>query len=93
MIYGVKQFAALISSDYLPKTNTGSFGTILNYVLAIFGAIAVIMVVYSGIQLIISQGNSEKVAQARRAIIYAVAGLVVIFFAQVIVLFIFNRVT
>ncbi|HPD98962.1 MAG TPA: hypothetical protein PLJ04_02610 [Candidatus Saccharibacteria bacterium] len=86
-------FSAIISSDYLPKTNTNSFGTILNYVLAIFGAVAVIMVVYSGIQLIISQGNSEKVAQARRAIIYAVAGLVVIFFAQVIVLFIFNRVT
>lgn len=86
-------FSAIISSDYLPKTNTNSFGTILNYVLAIFGAVAVIMVVYSGIQLIISQGNSEKVAQARRGIIYAVAGLVVIFFAQVIVLFIFNRVT
>ncbi|MEZ6330415.1 MAG: hypothetical protein R3B12_00105 [Candidatus Saccharimonadales bacterium] len=86
-------FSAIISSDYLPKTNTNSFGAVLNYVLAIFGAVAVIMVVYSGIQLIISQGNSEKVAQARRAIIYAVAGLVVIFFAQVIVLFIFNRVT
>jgi hypothetical protein len=86
-------FSAIISSDYLPKTNTDSFSTILNYVLAIFGAIAVIMVVYSGIQLIISQGNSEKVAQARRGVIYAVAGLIVIGFAQVIVLFIFKKAT
>lgn len=92
-MHGLTQFAQLISSDYLPKTNTDSFGTILNYVLAIFGAIAVIMVVYSGIQLIISQGNSEKVAQARRGVIYAVAGLLVIGFAQVIVLFIFNKAT
>lgn len=83
--------ASLISSDYLPKTNATSFTTILNYVLSIFGAIAVIMIVYSGIQMIISQGNSEKVAQARRAIIYAFAGLLVIFFAQALVLFVFNK--
>lgn len=86
-------FSAIISSDYLPKTNANSFGTILNYVLAIFGAVAVIMVVYSGIQLIISQGNSEKVAQARRGVIYAVVGLLVIGFAQVIVLFVFKKAT
>lgn len=86
-------FSSIISSDYLPRTSTDSFGTILNYVLAVFGAIAVIMVVYSGIQLIISQGNSEKVAQARRGVIYAVAGLVVIGFAQVIVLFVFEKAT
>ncbi len=87
----IYQLSALISSDYLPKTSATSFTTILNYVLTILGAIAVIMIVYSGIQMIISQGNSEKVAQARRSIVYAFAGLVVIFFAQVIVLFIFNE--
>jgi len=90
-MHNKKFFSAIISSDYLPKTNTDSFGSILNIVLAILGAIAVIMVVYSGIQMIISQGNSEKVAQARRGIIYAIAGLVVVFFAQAIVLYIFRK--
>ena len=84
-------FAQIIKPDYLPKTTSTSFATILNFVLAIFGAIAVIMIVYAGIQMIISQGNSEKVAQARRAIIYAFAGLVIVLLAQVIVLFIVGR--
>lgn len=84
-------FAELISSDYLPKTTSDSFGTILNVALATFGAIGVLVVVYSGIQMIISQGNAEKVAQARRGIIYAVAGLVIIFFAQIIVQLIYNK--
>lgn len=86
-------FAELISSDYLPKTTSASSGTILNVTLAIFGAIGVLVVVYSGIQMIISQGNAEKVAQARRGIIYAVAGLVIVFFAQIIVQLIYNRTT
>ena len=88
----IKQVAALISSDYLPKSGSGNIQEIVTIAFGIFGAIAVIVVVYAGIQLIISQGNSEKVAQARRAIIYAVSGLVVILFAQIIVLFIYKGV-
>ncbi len=80
--------SSIISSDYLPKTNSTQFGDILNFVLAAFGAIAVLMVVFQGIRMIISQGNSEKVAQARRGIIYAIAGLVVALLAQVLVLFV-----
>jgi hypothetical protein len=87
----IKQFAALISSDYLPKSTGADIKDGINIVFIIFGAIAVIVVVYSGIQMIISQGNSEKVAQARRSIIYASAGLVIILLAQVIVYFIYGR--
>lgn len=84
-------FAALISSDYLPKAGQSNIPDIITFVFGIFGAIAVIMVIYAGIQMIISQGNSEKVAQARRSIIYAIAGLVIIIFSWTIVSFVVGR--
>jgi hypothetical protein len=86
-------FAQKINADALPKADEGKIPEITNVVFAIFGAIAVIVVIWAGIQMIISQGNSEKVAQARRSIIYAIAGLVVISFAQVIVWFINGNLT
>ena len=84
-------FAALISDAYLPKSGEDKIPEIITFVFAIFGAIAVIMVIYAGIQMIISQGNSEKVAQARRSIIYAIAGLVIIIFSWTIVSFVAGR--
>ena len=59
----------------------------------ILGVLAVIMVIYAGIQLIISLGNSEKVATARRTIIYSIAGLVIIILSSTIVNFFLNRFT
>jgi hypothetical protein len=84
---------SLISSDYLPKSDANALPLIINVVFAIFGAIAVVYVIWSGIALIISQGNPEKIAQARRAIIYAIAGLVVISLSWTIVYFIYTRVS
>jgi hypothetical protein len=90
----LKYFSQYISDDSLPKPNTDtSVETIFNTLFIIIGTVAVIMVVYAGIQLILSQGNSEKVATARRSIIYAIAGLVVIISAWAIVAFIINRVS
>lgn len=87
------QLAALLNSDTLPKADGSDVYGILTVALNIFGAIAVIVVIWAGIQLIISQGNSEKVAQARRSIIYAIAGLVIIFIAQAVVLYIKSELT
>ena len=80
------------SKNSLPQPNiTNSPSTIINTLFAIFGAIAVLIVVYAGIQLIISNGNSEKVATARRSIIAAIAGLIVISLSWVIVTFVSTR--
>ena len=84
----MQQLSAIIDSTVLPRNDGTDIYQILTIALTIFGAIAVIVVIWAGIQMILSQGNSEKVAQARRGIIYAVAGLIVIFFAQVLVQFI-----
>jgi hypothetical protein len=46
---------------------------------------AVITVVVAGLGLVISGGNSERVERSRRIIVYTVYGLLIVFFARVIV--------
>jgi hypothetical protein len=73
----------------LPKVpTTGRLVLIFNTVLAITGAIAVLIIVIAGFKYIISQGNPNDVATARNAIIYALIGLIVIMFAFAIVNFV-----
>ena len=93
MMHQIVTMAQIINADALPQNDLNSVSDITTVVFGIFGAIAVIVVIYSGIQLIISQGNSEKVAQARRGVIYSIVGLVVIAIAQVIVLFVEKALT
>jgi uncharacterized membrane protein YvbJ len=72
----------------LPKVDTtGRLQIIVNTVLAITGAIAVLIIVIAGFRYIVSQGSPNEVATARNAIIYALIGLVVIMFAFAIVNF------
>lgn len=81
-----------LDSNYLPKANSLQLQTIISVVLAIVGAIAVFVVVYAGIQMVISAGNSEKVATARKTLLAALAGLVIIFSAQIIVNFVWDKI-
>lgn len=83
-------FAQKLDPGYLPKPSE-SLNDIINFVFAIFGAIAVLIVVYAGVQLILSNGNAEKVATSRRTIIYAIVGLIVMSLAWVIVGFVVKR--
>ena len=82
----------VFEDTYLPKANTPQLQTIVSVVLTIVGAIAVFVVVFAGIQMVISAGNTEKVATARKALIAAIAGLVIIFSAQLIVSFVWGKV-
>jgi hypothetical protein len=50
---------------------------VLNGIWIVFGAIAVIMFIIAGILFLAAQGNAEKVAQARQAFLWGVAGVVV----------------
>lgn len=55
------------------------------------GAAAVIMIIISGIQFVISHGDSSGVATARKTLIYAIVGIAVVIFAQAIVIFVLNN--
>jgi multisubunit Na+/H+ antiporter MnhB subunit len=57
-------------------------------VLAITGAIAVLIIVIAGFRYIVSQGNPNEVTTSRNAIIYSLVGLIVIIAAYAIVNFV-----
>ncbi len=57
----------------------------LSYVLSFLALIAVIVLVIAGIRLIVSQGNEEERDKAKKTILYAVIGLLIVLFARVIV--------
>ncbi len=77
----------------LPQVNadSGSLGTILTIVFGTITAIAVLVIVVQGVRYVLSYGEPEKTTQARKGIIYAVAGLIVVFLADIIVAFVLGR--
>jgi len=74
----------------LPRTPAGSdqMQTIVNAVLGVMGAVAVLIVVLAGFRMITSQGDPGAVTTARNAIIYSLIGLAVIMFVFAIVNFV-----
>ena len=58
----------------------------------IIGVVAVIVLIWSGLRFILSQGDSGKISTARSQIIYAVVGIVVAGLAQAIVQLVLKRV-
>lgn len=60
----------------------------INILLYVLGAIAVIMIIISGILYTTSGGNSGTVTKAKDTLLYSVVGLVVAIFAYAIVNFV-----
>ena len=56
----------------------GVYGNILGYLLLIAGIVAVIYVVWSGIQYITAAGNPDKVKKARASFITAFVGVIIV---------------
>lgn len=73
----------------LPNPGGVDNGNIIQIVLSIFfgvlGAIALLIIVIAGMSYVTSQGDAQKVARAKGAIMYALIGLVVAIVAQSIV--------
>jgi len=71
----------------------GVVSSILNLLSVLVGVAAVIMIIVSGFRYITSGGDATKVGAAKSALIYAIVGLVIVALAQVIVHFVFAKVT
>lgn len=79
----------------IPKTGTPNETTItevLQIVFGIAGGVAMLIIIIAGIQFMLSRGDPEKAATARRAIIYAGVGLVLAVTAFSIVSFVVTSV-
>ena len=68
-------------------------GNVIKGVIGIVGSLALLMFVYGGLLWMTSMGNQEKVDQGRKILIWATAGLVVIFSSYVLVSFTIKSLT
>jgi hypothetical protein len=66
----------------------GSIKTVVNVLLYILGAIAVVMIVIGGIRYTTSNGDSSNTKAAKDTILYAVVGLIIAIMAYAIVNFV-----
>lgn len=61
---------------------------IITVVLGVLGVVAIAMIILGGVQYTTSQGNPEKVTQAKNIILYSIIGLVVALLGVAIVNFV-----
>ncbi len=91
----VCQGVALTGGDCNDAGTGGSVDSIIKNAINIFslliGVASVIMIMVGGFKYITSQGDSGQTASAKNTILYAIIGLVVAAFAQIIVQFVLNR--
>jgi hypothetical protein len=93
----LKVFADKVISPVKPQglpdvnANQSSIHTILSIAFITIGALAVLMIVISGLRYILAGGDTQRAAKAREGIVYALIGLVIAISAQAIVTFVVNR--
>lgn len=68
----------------IPTDPAGFIGRLFGIVLGIAGVAALILIIFSGFRLSLSQGNQEKVQEARETLTAAIAGLLFIIFSTAI---------
>lgn len=75
------------------KSPAALIADIVNVLLFVIGAIAVIMIIIGGLLYATSAGDAGNITKAKNTIMYAVVGLVVAFLAYAIVNFVVVRFT
>lgn len=64
--------------------------TVVNILLFVIGAVAVVMLIIGGFKYVISNGNSGQMESAKNTILYAVIGIVIALAAYAIVGFVID---
>jgi hypothetical protein len=77
--------------------DSGSLNTkiahIINWLSAIIGVVAVIMIIWGGFKYITSGGSEQSVSSAKKTILFALIGLIIVALAQLIVKFVLQNIT
>lgn len=60
-------------------------GKLINAVLGLSGAVALVMFVWGGVQWLISGGSAEKIKQAKSTLVSATIGIVILFTSYTLV--------
>ncbi len=69
----------------------GILTTITQVIVYLVGIVSVIMIIIGGLRYVVSGGDSTGTASAKNTILYALIGLIVALFAQVIVSFVLSK--
>ena len=63
---------------------TGIVGSLMTILLSLSGGVAILLIIAAGYQLVVSQGNPEKVKEGRERLTSAIVGLLFLIFSVVI---------
>ena len=93
--HGLVEASSILNPGDVPESvsaATGGEGSlralilrIVTYGLGFLGILAVIMIIYGGVQLTGSAGNEDAMGNAKKIITYAVVGLIIVLLSFVIV--------
>lgn len=78
------QEAGLISQNTTPLTVSQIIGMIINAFLGLVGVIYLVLIIYSGVVWMTAGGNEETITKAKKKLVNATIGLILIFTAFII---------
>lgn len=67
--------------------------SLLNLLTMIVGIMSIIMIIISGIRFVTAAGDSNHISSAKNTFIYALVGLIIVAFAQIIVKLVLTRIS
>ena len=83
----------VVQNEFGNTTNVESVvATVINTILYVVGILAVVMVIFGGVQYTTSAGEQAKVTKAKNTILYGLIGLVVAILAYAIVNFVVSKI-
>jgi hypothetical protein len=86
---GQKQPASYFTTDTAGGSPIVSFAKkIIEFATYVIGSIAVILVMIAGFMFMVSQGNQQKLDEAKDIFKYAMIGLIIVFLSYIITIFV-----
>ncbi len=89
--YGLKATANAAGLPTGQPDPTAVVSSIINILLSVVGVLAIVLIIYAGALWMTSQGNEEKISQAKKLLAGSVVGLLIIFAAYAIAFFIVSQ--
>jgi hypothetical protein len=80
-----------IAGGATASANQATINNVLNALFVIVGALAVLFIILAGLRMVVSGDNPTKVAEARRQILFAALGLILLALAGIIVNFVLKK--
>lgn len=71
---------------------TNIIGRVIDFISVVVGVICVVVIIISGLRYVTSNGDSNNITSARNTFIYALVGLILVAFAQLIVKLVIARI-